>query len=76
MKSELFIDILEQTLITFVNTMHHDGLELMQDNDPKHCSNKTKSLAVREINKLVENTSGIADRDPIENLWHELIEER
>ena len=38
MKKELFVSILEGTLLPFVKDVYPDGHKLMQDNDPKHTS--------------------------------------
>ena len=38
MKNELFVSILEGTLLPFVKDVYPDGHKLMQDNDPKHTS--------------------------------------
>ena len=38
MKKELFISILEGTLLPFVKDVYPDGHKLMQDSDPQHTS--------------------------------------
>ena len=38
MKKELFVEILEGTLLLFINNVYPDGHKFMQDNDPKHTS--------------------------------------
>ena len=74
MKSELFIDILDQTLLPFVNTVYPDGHKLMQDNDPKHCSNITKAWLEDKSINWWRTPAESPDLNPIENLWHELKE--
>ena len=42
MNAELFIDILDKTLLPFIDRVYPEGHKFMQDNDPKHSSNMTK----------------------------------
>ena len=42
MNAELFIDILDKTLLPFIERVYPEGHKFMQDNDPKHSSNMTK----------------------------------
>ena len=71
MKKELYVDILEKTLLPFIHTTYPDGHRLMQDNDPKHASNYAKTW-MDENN--VNWWKASPDLNPIENLWHELKE--
>ena len=43
MNAELFIDTLSKTLLPFTEGVYPEGHKFMQDNDPKHSSNMTKS---------------------------------
>ena len=36
MKKELFVSILDGTLLPFINDVYPDGHKFMQDDDPKH----------------------------------------
>ena len=74
MKSKLFIDILDQTLLPFVNAVYPDEHKLMQDNDPKHCSNMTKAWLEEKSINWWRTPAESPDLNPIENLWHELKE--
>ena len=74
MKSELFIEILDKTLLPFIDGVYPDGHKFMQDNDPKHASTMTKDwLQERSVNWW-KTPAESPDLNPIENLWHELKE--
>lgn len=73
MDADLYIDILQQTLLPFIhnNLPNH---RFMQDNDPKHTSRKaSKFMADNNINWW-KTPPESPDINPIENLWHELKE--
>jgi hypothetical protein len=38
MKKELFVSILEGTLVPFIEAVYPEGHKFMMDNDPKHTS--------------------------------------
>lgn len=38
MKKELYVDILEKSLLPFIQSTYPDAHKFMQDNDPKHTS--------------------------------------
>ena len=42
MDAVLYVDIIGQTLLPFLDTIYPDGHHLMQGNDPKHTSNHCK----------------------------------
>lgn len=42
MDAVLYVDIIRQTLLPFLDTIYPDGHHLMQGNDPKHTSNHCK----------------------------------
>ena len=51
MNAPLFIQILDRTLLPFLNARLDDGHRYMQDNDPKHTSRCAQSFfAEKEIN--------------------------
>ena len=70
MKKELFIGILEQTLLPFIKDVYPDGHKFMQNNSPKHTSLYAKQwIDDNEVNwwKMPAESP---DLNPIENLWH------
>lgn len=71
---ELYVDILDQTLLPFIRDVFHDGHRFMQDNDPKHVSKLAKEfLRTNGVNWWTTPPES-PDANPIENLWHELKE--
>ena len=44
MDGDMYIDILERTLIPFINKLYPNGPRFVQDNDPKHKCKKTMDL--------------------------------
>ena len=74
MKSELFIEILDKTLLPFIAAVYPDGHKFMQDNDPKHASNMAKDWLQEKSVNWWKTPAESPDLNPIENLWHELKE--
>lgn len=74
MKAELFIDILDKTLLSFIDEVYPDGHKLMQDNDPKHTSVMAKQWLVDKSVNWWKTPAESPDLNPIENLWHEMKE--
>ena len=74
MKADLFIEILDKTLLPFINGVYADGHKFMQDNDPKHAANKTKDWLQEHSINWWKTPAESPDLNPIENLWHELKE--
>lgn len=74
MEKTLFIEILEGTLLPFVQKVFPNGCRFMQDNDPKHNSKAAKAFL--EANGVLwwKTPPESPDCNPIENLWHELKE--
>ena len=74
MKAELFIEILDKTLLPFIDGVYPDGHKFMQDNDPKHSSRMTNQGLVDNSVNWWRTPAESPDLNPIENLWHEMKE--
>ena len=71
MNAPLFVQILEQTLIPFIEQVYPDSHRLMQDNDPKHTSKFAKNFYERSGVNHWQTPPESPDLNPIENMWHE-----
>ena len=49
MNAALYTDILENTLVPFVNDQFPDGHKFMQDNDPKHTSRQAQTFMEKKV---------------------------
>lgn len=67
-------EILQNTLAPFITETFPDGHRFMQDNDPKHTSNRAKETFQRLGINWWKTPPESPDMNPIENLWHELKE--
>ena len=74
MKKELYVDILEKTLIPFVRDVFPEAHRFMQDNDPKHTSGLAREFFEAKDIAWSHTPAESPDINPIENLWHELKE--
>ena len=85
----VYIDILQQTLVPFIQQVFPDGHRFMQvcnhctvslinanmkDNDPKYTSNLGKDFFKANHIKWWKTPPESPDLNPIENMWHELNE--
>lgn len=72
MDRTLYIEILEKTLLPFIERVHPDSHRFMADNDPKHTSKD--AIKFLEDNNIFwwRTPPESPDLNPIENLWHEL----
>ena len=74
MNAQLFVSILDQTLVPFIREVYPDGHHFQQDNDPKHCSRLASRLYEDRGINWWPTPPESPDLNPIENLWHELKE--
>lgn len=74
MDGELYVDILESTLLPFLANKYPLGHCFMQDNDPKHTCGVTKSFFEHNHVNWWHTPPESPDLNPIENMWHELKE--
>ena len=74
MDADLYIEILEQSLLPFIRTVYPTSHRFMQDNDPKHTSRKAQAFFLEKRINWWKTPAESPDCNPIENLWHELKE--
>lgn len=74
MDADLYIEILRQNLVPFLQANFPAGHRFMQDNDPKHTSMKAKEFFESNSFNWWKTPAESPDCNPIEKLWHELKE--
>ena len=74
MKKELFVSILEGTLLPFIEEIFLEGHKFMMDNDPKHTSGYAADWMTNNSVNWWKTPPESPDLNPIENLWHKLKE--
>ena len=72
MNAPLYTQILDKTLIPFLNKKFPTTHKFMQDNDPKHTSKHAKKFMDKKGINWWWTPPESPDLNPIENLWHEL----
>ena len=72
MNAEGYENILREALLPFLQNAYPRGHRLMQDNDPKHTSNRVVQFLNDEGVNWWKTPPESPDLNPIENLWHEL----
>lgn len=70
----LYVEILEKTLLPFIEDVYPDSHRFMADNDPKHTSRHAKRFLDENNINWWRTPAESPDLNPIENLWHELKE--
>ena len=74
MDAVLYTDILESTLLPFLQDVYPQGHRFMQDNDPKHTSVRAKNFMAENGVNWWRTPAESPDLNPIENMWHEMKE--
>ena len=74
MNADLYVEILNNCLVPFLQQTYPDGHRFMQDNDPKHTSRRAQGFFTEQNINWWKTPPESPDANPIENLWHELKE--
>ena len=74
MKAPLYVQILEETLLPFLQDVFPSGHRFMQDNNPKHTLWRARAFFEDNGVHWWKTPPESPDANPIENLWHELKE--
>ena len=76
MRKELFVEILDGTLLPFVKDVYPSDHKFMQNNDPKHTTSSGYAEQWMKDNGISWWKTAVdsPNLNPIENLWHELKE--
>ena len=70
----LYTNILQQTLLLFIDAVHPDSLRFVTDNNLKHSSNYAKDFLWTNIVNWWRTPAELPDLNLIENVWHEMKE--
>ena len=74
MKKELYVDISDGTLVSFIRNVFPNTHTFMQDNDLKHTSRYAASFILSSGITWWKTPAESPDFNPIGNMWHELRE--
>ena len=74
MNKEFYVQILETSLLPFLQSTYPDGHRFMQDNDPKHVSRYARMWMAENGVVWWKTPPESPDLNPIENIWHEMKE--
>ena len=74
MDGDMYIDILERTLIPFINKVYPNGHRFVQDNDPKHKYKKAMDFIEDKNINWFHTPAESPNLNPIKNLWREMKE--
>ncbi len=74
MDAPLYLQVLQQTLLPFLDEVYPDCHRFMADNDPKHTSKIAQRFLQENEVGWWRTPAESPDTNPIENLWHELKE--
>ena len=69
MNADLYINILDNFLVSFIEGVYPDCHKFMQDDDPKHTSRRSREFFKE---KSISTPPESPDANTTENLWHEL----
>ena len=72
MNAELYVRILGECLVPFLESVYPNGHRFMQDNDPKHTSICAHTFFENHNINWWRTPPESPDANPIENLWHKL----
>lgn len=72
MDGPLYVKILDNFLLPFIQTFPDGNYRFMQDNDPKHTSRVAKEFYLEKGIKWWKTPASSADFNPIERVWREL----
>ena len=68
MDASLYIEILEATLLPFLEPIYPDGHCFMAENDPKHTSTAAKDFVISRRIKWWRTPAESPNCNPVENL--------
>ena len=74
MDATLYVKIIQNGLLPFIQETYPDSHRFMQDNDPKHTSKKVAEFFAQSGVNWWKTPPESPDMNPIENLWHEMKE--